>query len=143
MKKPEATKDQELLEKLIQGGSTNLSEWFENITDEFYKEQAIEERTSVKTIQKIFYTDLTDYFMGSLPTLLFKFLIEKGVGHIVEPHLSLHEPPPNSNWTEKQKSGKNSLLKGSGIISYESKQNYPSFLKHQVGYGGVAGHMSG
>ena len=50
MKKPEATKDQELLEKLIRGGRTNLSEWFEKITDEFCEEQAIEERTSVETI---------------------------------------------------------------------------------------------
>ena len=97
MKKLEATKDQQLLEKLIRGGRTNLSEWFEKITDEFFKEQAIEERTSVETIQKKFYIDLTEYFLCSLPNLLFKFLIEKGVGHIVEPRLSLHEPPPNSN----------------------------------------------
>ena len=46
----EATKDRELLEKLIQGGRTNLPEWFENITDEFCKEQAIEEITLVETI---------------------------------------------------------------------------------------------
>ena len=39
-----ATKDQELLEKLIRGGRTNLSEWFEKITDKFYEEQAMEER---------------------------------------------------------------------------------------------------
>ena len=50
MKKIEVTKDQQLLEKLIQGGRTNLSEWFENITNEFYKELAIEERTLVETI---------------------------------------------------------------------------------------------
>ena len=41
MKKPEETKDQELLEKLIRGGRKNMLEWFENITDEFYEEQAI------------------------------------------------------------------------------------------------------
>ena len=50
MKKPEITKAQQLLEKLIRGGRTNLSEWFEKITDEFCEEQAIEERTSVETI---------------------------------------------------------------------------------------------
>ena len=60
MKKSEATKDQQLLEKLIRGGRTNLSEWFEKITDEFWEEQAIEEITSVENIQKKFYTDLTD-----------------------------------------------------------------------------------
>ena len=97
MKNPEETKDQDLLEKFIRGGRTNLSEWFENITDEFYEEQAVEERTSVESVQKIFYIDLTEQFLCSLPTLLFKFLIEKGVVHIVEPHSSLHELPPNSN----------------------------------------------
>ena len=50
MKNPKATKYQELLEKLIQGGWTNLSEWFENITDEFCEDQAIEEINSVETI---------------------------------------------------------------------------------------------
>ena len=56
----EATKDQHLLEKLIQGGRTNLSEWFEKITDNFCEEQAIEERISVEVIQKKFYIDLTE-----------------------------------------------------------------------------------
>ena len=51
----------------------------------------------------MFYIDLTEQFLCSLPTLLFKFLIEKGVVHIVEPHPSLREPPPNSNWSEKKK----------------------------------------
>ena len=76
-------------------------EWFEKITNEFYEEQAVEERTSVETIKKKFYTDLTKQFLCFLPTLLFKFLIEKGVGHIIEPRPSLCEPPSNSNWVEK------------------------------------------
>ena len=101
MKNPKAIKDQQLLEKLIRGGRTKLSEWFEKIIDEFCEEQAIEERTSMETIQKKLYTDLTKQFLCSLLTLLFKFLIEKGVGHIVEPRPSLHELPSNSNWTEK------------------------------------------
>ena len=96
MKKLEATKEQHLLEKLIRGGRTNLSEWFEKITDDFCEEQAIEERTSVETIQKKLYTYLTEQFLSSLPALLFNFLIEKGVGHIVEPCQLLHEPPQNS-----------------------------------------------
>ena len=50
MKNPEATKDQQLLEKLIRGGRTNLSEWFEKITDEFCEEQAVEERNSMENI---------------------------------------------------------------------------------------------
>ena len=78
-------------------------DWFEKIVDEFYEEHSIEERTSVETIQNKFYTDITDKLLCSLPTLLFKFLIEKRVGHIVESCPSLHEPPPNSNWVEKQR----------------------------------------
>ena len=60
MKKMKETKDQELLEKVILGGQTNFMEWFEMITDEFCEDQAIEERTSVETIQKKFYIDLTE-----------------------------------------------------------------------------------
>ena len=97
MKKPKVIKDQKLLDKLIQGGRTNLSEWFKKIADEFCEEQAVEERTSVETTEKKFYTDLTEQFLCSLPTLLFKFLIAKGVGHIVEPCPLLHEPPQNTN----------------------------------------------
>ena len=103
MKNPEAIKDQQLLDKMIQGGRTNLSEWFEKIADEFCKEQVVEERTSVETIQNKFYIDLTKQFLCSLSTLLFKFMIEKGVGHIVEPCPLLRELPQNTNWGEKQK----------------------------------------
>ena len=74
-----------------------MSEWFEKITDEFCEEQAAEDKTSVETIKKKFYTDLTEQFLCSLPTLLFKFLIKKGVGHIVKPRPSLHRPPLNPN----------------------------------------------
>ena len=88
---------------MIRGGRTNLSEWFEKITDEFCQEHAIEERVSIETIEKRFYTDFTEQFLYSLPTLLFIFLINRGVGHIVEPHPSLIEPPPNTNWAKKQK----------------------------------------
>ena len=62
-----------------------MSEWFEKITDEFCEEQAVEDRTLVEFVKNKFYIDLTEQFLCSLPTLLFKFLIEKGVGHIVEP----------------------------------------------------------
>ena len=105
--KPKATKDQELLQKqLIRGGRTNLSEWFEKIANEFCQEQAIEERVSVESIEKRFYTDFTRQFLCSLPTLLFKFLIDR-VGHIVEPRPSLVKPPANTNWGEKQKAWEN------------------------------------
>ena len=103
MKNPEGTKDQQLLEKLIRGGRKNLSEWFEKIADDFCEEQAVEDKTSVETIKEKFYTDITKQFLCSLPTLLFKFLVEKGVGHIAEPRPSLHGPPLNPNWAKKQK----------------------------------------
>ena len=92
-----------MLDKLFQGGRKNLSEWFEKITDDFCEEQAVEDRTSVETVKAKFYTDFTEQFLCSLPTLLFKFLIENGVGHIVEPRPPLCEQPPNTNWAEKQR----------------------------------------
>ena len=94
---PDATKEQQLLEKLIRGGRTNVLEWFEKIADDFCEEQAVEDRISVETVKDKSYKDLTEQFLCSLLTLLFKFLIEKGIGHIVEPHPSLHKLPSNSN----------------------------------------------
>ena len=88
---------------MIKGGRTNLIEWFEKITEEFYQEQAMEERVSVESIERRFYIDFTEQFLCSLPTLLFKFLIDNEVGHIIEPRPSLRKPPPNTNWVEKQK----------------------------------------
>ena len=80
-----------------------MSEWFKKIVDDFCEEQAIEGRTLVETVKEKFYTDLTKQFLCSLLTLLFKFLIKKGVGHIVKPRPSLHKLPSNSNWAEKQR----------------------------------------
>ena len=97
MNKSDETKEEQLLQKLIRGGRTNMSEWFKKIADDFCEEQAVEDRTLVETVKEKFYTDLTEQFICSLPTLLFKFLIEKGVGHIVEPCPSLHGLPLNSN----------------------------------------------
>ena len=75
----------------------------EKIVDNFCEEQVVEDRTSVENVKNKFYTDLIEQFLCSLPTLLFKFLIEKGVGHIVEPRPSLPGPPLNPRWAEKQK----------------------------------------
>ena len=97
MRKLDTIKEQQLLEKLIYGCRTNLLEWFEKIANNFCEEQVVEYITLVETVKEKFYTDLTEQFLCSLPTLMFKFLIEKGVGHIVEPQPSLHEMPSNSN----------------------------------------------
>ena len=80
-----------------------MSEWFEKIADDFYEEQVVKDRTFVENVRNKFYTDFIEQFLCSLLTLLFKFLIDKGVAHIVEPHPSLHELPTNSNWAEKQR----------------------------------------
>ena len=80
-----------------------MSKWFEKIVDDFCEEQAVEDRTSMKTVKAKFYTDFTEQFLCSLLTLLFKFLIENGAGHIVEPRPPLCEQPPNTNWADKQK----------------------------------------
>ena len=85
MKKVVEIKDQEFLQKLIRGGCTNLSEWIEKIAYEFCEEHVVEDRVSVESIDKRFYNDFTRYFIFSLSTMLFNFLINRGVGHIVEP----------------------------------------------------------
>ena len=81
-----------------------MSEWFKKIADDFCEQQVVEDRTLVEAVKEKFYTDLTEQFLCYLPTLLFKFLIEKGVGHIVEPSPSLCGPSLNpANWVEKKK----------------------------------------
>ena len=77
---------------LRNNGRTNLSEWVEQIVDDFCKEQAINKRDSFNSIKDHFHDDFHESFLCTVPTLLFKFLINKGVAHIVEPRLPLVEP---------------------------------------------------
>ena len=84
-------KNRQLLHKLTNSGRTNLSEWVENIIDNFCKEQAIDERMSYDSIKDHFHDDFHESFLCTILTLLFKFLIDKGVAHIVEPGPSLVE----------------------------------------------------
>ena len=85
-------KNQQLLHKLTNSGRTNLSEWVENIIDNFCEEQAIDETTSYDNIKDHFHDDFHENFLCTILTLLFKFLIDKGVAHIVEPRPPLFEP---------------------------------------------------
>ena len=39
-----------------------MSEWFKKISNDFYEEQAVEDKTLVETIKEKFYTDLTEQF---------------------------------------------------------------------------------
>ena len=85
-------KNQLLLHKITNGGRTNLSEWVKNIIDNFCEEQAIDERTSYDNIKDRFHEDFHELFLCTILTLLFKFLIDKDVAHIVEPRPPLVEP---------------------------------------------------
>ena len=80
-----------------------MSEWFEQIANDFCEEQAVEDRTSVETVKVKFYTDFTEQLLCSLPTLLFKVLIENGAGHIVKPRPPLCKQLANTNWVDKQR----------------------------------------
>jgi hypothetical protein len=61
----------------------------------------VEERTFVDDVRKRFCDDLHDSFLCRLPTLLHKFLIDKGVGHIVKYKPTLRMLI-NSDWKIKQ-----------------------------------------
>jgi len=77
---------------LINGGKTNLYDWVEKIAEYFCEEQVVEEHTSLDNVKTRFYNDLHENILCTIPMLLQKFLIDKGVGHIVEPIPSLITP---------------------------------------------------
>ena len=84
--------NQQLMHTLRSGGRTNLSKWVEQIVDNFCEEQAIDERTSFDNIKNHFHDDFHESFLCTVLTLLFKFLIDKGITHIVKPRPPLVEP---------------------------------------------------
>ena len=47
---------------------------------------------SFDSIKDHFHDDFHEIFFYTVPTLLFKFLIDKGISHIVEPRPPLVEP---------------------------------------------------
>jgi hypothetical protein len=98
------TLDEQLMLKITNGGRTNLHEWFERIAQDYIEEQAIEDSSSIDTVKDKFYIDLHDGFLCTVPSLLHKFLLDKGVREdIVEYQPLLSTPPPNSNWEKKQR----------------------------------------
>ena len=82
---------------LQNGGRTNFSEWFEQIVYEFCEEQAIDKRDSFDNVKIHFHDELHESFICTIPTLLFKFLINKGLSHIVEPRPPVVEPQSNKD----------------------------------------------
>ena len=82
----------QLMHTLRNDERTNLSEWVEQIVDDFCEEQAINERASFDNIKNSLHNDFHKIFLYTVPTFLFKFLIDKGVAQIVEPRPPLVEP---------------------------------------------------
>jgi hypothetical protein len=78
------TPDEKLTLKLTNGGWMNLHEWVEIIAEDYITEQDIEDQTSLDTVKDKFYTKLHDRFLCTIPRLLHKFLLDKGVSDIVE-----------------------------------------------------------
>jgi hypothetical protein len=78
-----------------------LHEWVERIVEDYITDQAIEDQTSLDTVKEKFYTDLHEGFLCTIPRLLHKFMLDKGVSDIVEYRPRLRIPLPNSNLEEK------------------------------------------
>ena len=67
MTKTNNLNDKLLMQKLSNGGQTNLYEWFEKNVDELYEEQAIEECTSFDEIKYIFHDEFHEIFVMNCP----------------------------------------------------------------------------
>jgi hypothetical protein len=75
-----------------------LHDCLERIIECYILEQSIEDQTILDKIKETFYTKLHDGFFCTVPTLLHKFLLDKGVGDIVEYRPILGTPLPNKNF---------------------------------------------
>jgi hypothetical protein len=58
--------------------------------------------TSLDTIKDKFYIELLEGFLCTIPILLHKFLLDKGIDNIVEFQPRLSTPPQNSHWEERE-----------------------------------------
>lgn len=81
-----------LMQNLSNDDRTNLSKCFEQIVDGFCEEKAIKEITSFNKVKSIFHDEFHESFLCIVSTLLFKFLINKGVVHIFKPRTPLAIP---------------------------------------------------
>ena len=82
----------QLMNMLWNGERTNLSKWVEQLVNNFWEEQAIDERASLDNIKSQFHNNFHEIFICTIPALLFIFLIDKCVAHIFEPQ------PPLVEW---------------------------------------------
>lgn len=78
-----------LMKNMKNNGQTNLFKCFVKIVDEFCEEQVIELHTSFNEVKPIFHGNFLDSFICTVPTFQFKFLINKGIAHMVKPGLPL------------------------------------------------------
>lgn len=85
--------NRQLMHTLQNGGRTNLLEWVKQIVDDVCEEQAIDEGDSFYSIKNHFH----DHFLCTISTLLFKFLIDKVIAHIVKPRPPLVKPHSNND----------------------------------------------
>lgn len=95
------TSHEKLTLKITNGGWMNLHKWVERIVKDYITYWAIEDRTSLDTVKEKFYTDLHKVFLCIAPRLLHKFMLDKGVGNIVEYRPWIRIPLPNRNLEEK------------------------------------------
>lgn len=89
-----------LMKKMKNDGQTNLSKWFEMIVAKFYGEQSIKEHIAFNEVKYKFCDDLNDTYMCIVPTIIFKFLIDKVISHIVKPQPPL-AIPCCINWNQQ------------------------------------------
>jgi len=87
---------------IIKGGRKNQNEWFERIVEYYIEYQAVEYRELVQNIKNKFYIELHYGFLYTIPSMLYTFLLDKGADDIVDYRPPLTNPPPNSNWRERQ-----------------------------------------
>jgi ribose 1,5-bisphosphokinase PhnN len=92
------TPDEKLMQKIIKRGRENLNEFFKRVVKYYIEYQEAEDTKSVQTIKNEFYNEFHDDFLCTIPSLLHKFLLEKGVDDIVEYRPPLKDPPLKSHW---------------------------------------------
>ena len=66
-------KNRQLMHMLTNSGRTNLSEWVENIVDNFCKEQPIDERASYNNIKDHFHDNFHESFLCTIPNCCLNF----------------------------------------------------------------------
>lgn len=75
--------DAHILSKLLNIDQTNLHEWLDTTLNEFCEEQVIEERILIEHIKARFFDNIHKQIFCCIPTVLQKFLLDRGAGHVI------------------------------------------------------------